>query len=649
MKSLLKVSFVFGIFNITGLTWGLESLKPCKNEAIIFSSALKPKSCHLPVEDFFRAPEKAAYTLSPSGEWLAFLAPWENRLNLFVQKTENTEQAVRITSLTDRSIAHYLWKGDQHLVYMKDNGGDENYHLFVVGIDGKNERELTPFEGVRVAITDELCDNDNELLIEMNRRDRRLFDVYRINLQTGELTCVAENPGNIARWIVDNEGRVRAALAQDGLAVKFLYREKESQPFKEVLSMDFKEAFEPYYFTKDNQALYAISNLNRDKKALVVFDPRTCLEKEIVFEHPEVDVSGFRFSENRKVLIEAIYTTDKTGFFPLDPFFSNLRKQAGEKFPSYGVYFCSNNRKEDRFIVCLRNDRQCGRYYYHDTRTNNWKWLADVKPWLKEEDMASMYPFQIKSRDGLSLHGYLTLPNGYEAKKLPVVVNPHGGPWARDIWGFQSDTQFFANRGYAVLQVNFRGSTGYGKNFWKAGFKEWGKKMQDDITDTVRWFIEQKIADPKRIAIYGFSYGGYATLAGLAFTPELYACGIDGVGPSSLLTLLETIPPYWELGRAEFYEEIGHLEKEKDLLKAASPLFHVDKMQAPLMVIQGANDPRVKKSESDQIVNALRNRSVEVEYVLREDEGHGFSNPENNIDLYKQIEKFLATHLKLNH
>ena len=303
------------------------------------------------------------------------------------------------------------------------------------------------------------------------------------------------------------------------------------------------------------------------------------------------------------------------------------------------------NKNEDKVLLHAGSDRTQGSYYFYDTVTGEFRKLADLSPWLPEEKMAPMTPVQYIARDGLTIHGYLTLPAGSDGKNLPVVINPHGGPWARDTWGFDGEVQFLANRGLAVLQMNFRGSTGYGRAFWEAGFKQWGRAMQDDISDGVKWLIEQGIADPERIGIYGGSYGGYAVLAGLAFTPDLYACGVDYVGVSNLFTLLETIPPYWELGRQMMYEQIGHPEKEKELLKAASPVFHADRIRAPLFVAQGANDPRVKKAESDQIVEAMRKRGVDVEYMVKDNEGHGFLNEENRFDFYRAMERFHAKHL----
>ena len=303
------------------------------------------------------------------------------------------------------------------------------------------------------------------------------------------------------------------------------------------------------------------------------------------------------------------------------------------------------DREEEKFIVRTYSDRSRGAYWYYDSRTDELRKLADVSPWLEEEKLASMVPVRIPARDGLELPAYLTLPPGYEPKGLPAVLYVHGGPWARDTWGFDGTAQFLANRGYAVLQVNFRGSTGYGREFWEKSFKQWGKAMQDDLTDSAKWLVEEGIANPGKIAIYGGSYGGYAALAGMAFTPDVYAAGISFVGPSNLFTLLDSVPPYWKPFRQMQYEMIGDPEKEEALLRAASPLFSADHIKAPLLIAQGANDPRVKKAESDQIVQALQERGIDVPYVLKENEGHGFANEENRLYFYRTVERFLAKHL----
>ncbi len=599
----------------------------------------------IPMEDFFRNPEQSGFQLSPNGEYISFMKPWERRMNIFVQKI-GAEEAVRVTSATERDIPAYFWSGNERIVYLQDRGGDENYRLYAVSTDGAESRELTPFENTRVTIIDSLEEQDDFILIGMNRRDQRLFDVYRLNLETGELTLLEENPGDIAGWMTDHDGKLRVAVRSDGVNTSLLYRDREDEPFRNILTTDFRESVSPLFFTFDNEKLYVASNLGRDKSAIFVFNPRTVEHEELLFEHPDVDVSSLFRSRKRKVITGTGFTTDRFRYHFFDEERAALQNELEERLPGDEVVVASISRDETKVLVYAGSDRTRGTYFFFDRETKNFRKLAELAPWLPKERMAPMTPVSYVSRDGLTIHGYLTLPPGKEPKNLPVVIHPHGGPWVRDGWGFDPQVQFLASRGLAVLQMNFRGSTGYGRAFWEAGFKEWGRSMQDDITDGVLWLVEQGIADPERVGIYGASYGGYAVLAGLAFTPDLYACGVDYVGVSNIFTLLETIPPYWELGRQMLYEKIGHPEKDKELLKAASPVFHADRITAPLFVAQGANDPRVKKAESDQIVEALRSRGIEVEYMVKENEGHGFRNEENRFDFYRAMERFLATHLR---
>ena len=368
-------------------------------------------------------------------------------------------------------------------------------------------------------------------------------------------------------------------------------------------------------------------------------------EGKLLFEHNKVDVSGLMYSKKRKVLTGVNFTVAKREMVFFDSWREDIQNKLEKKLPGYEVGITSFSKDESKAVVVTYSDRSRGTYYFYDIESDILTKLGEISPWLDEDDMAEMTPIKYESRDGLTIHGYLTLPKGSNGKNLPVVVNPHGGPWARDTWGYKSEIQFLANRGYAVFQMNFRGSTGYGRKFWEISFKEWGKSMQDDITDGVNWLIKEGIADPKRIAIYGASYGGYATLAGLTFTPNLYACGVDYVGVSSLFTFMESIPPYWELYRSMLYEMVGHPEHDKDLLASSSPLLHIDKIKVPLFIAQGANDPRVKKSESDQIVKALKDAGIDVPYMVKDDEGHGFYNEENQFDFYQEMEKFLDKHI----
>jgi dipeptidyl aminopeptidase/acylaminoacyl peptidase len=591
------------------------------------------------------------------------MQPWENRMNVHVQKI-GEDKEVRLTSATERDIAGFIWAGNDRIAFVQDKGGNEDFHLFVVDINGENLKELTPFEGVRVTIVDDLEDEDEYMLIGMNQtivddlededeymligmnqRNPRVFDVYRINIISGEKEMIAENPGNIIGWQTDNSGKLRIAITSDGVNSSVLYREKETDDFKTILTTNFRETLEPLFFTFDNQHIYASSNLGRDKQVIVKYDVANAKELEVLYQHPDVDVSRLLRSKKRKVITGVSFNTDKRHYHFFDEERKNLQKILQQKLPNVEVVVTSMSKDETKVMVRTYSDKSLGAYYFYNIETEEFKKLVDVSPWLNEEHMADMQPIKYESRDGLTIQGYLTLPKGVEPKNLPVVVNPHGGPWARDYWGFRSEVQFLANRGYAVLQMNFRGSTGYGREFWEISFKEWGKSMQDDITDGVNWLIDQGIADSTKVGIYGGSYGGYAVLAGLTFTPDLYACGVDYVGVSNIFTLLQTIPPYWEPMREMFYAMVGDPEKDKELLEAASPLFHADKIQAPLFVAQGANDPRVKQAESDQIVNALKERGIDVPYMVKENEGHGFRNEENRFDFYGEMEKFLGQHL----
>ena len=599
----------------------------------------------IPLRDFFRNPEGASYQVSPGGDFISWMAPWENRLNVFVQPVDGSGEPRRLTDATKRDIAGYFWAAKDQIVYLQDDGGDENFHLYAVNVDGANRRDLTPFPGVRVGVVDDLRDDEDHLLISMNQRDARVFDVFRLNTRNGELELVAENPGSVSSWITDHEGKVRAAVQTDGVNTELLTRATEDEPFQKVLSTNFRESVSPLFFTYDNKDLYASSNLGRDKAAIVRLDPATGKEVELLFEHPEVDTERLLGSDKRKVLTAAAFTRDKQEYHFFDDWRRELQAKLEKKLPGEEVTLSSMSREEDKFIVRTHSDRSRGAFYYYDSTTDELRKLADISPWLDAEKLAPMEPVRIPARDGLELPAYLTLPPGVDPQGLPAVLLVHGGPWARDAWGFDGEAQFLANRGYAVLQVNFRGSTGYGRDFWEKSFKQWGKTMQDDLTDSAKWLVDRGIADPQRIAIYGGSYGGYAALAGMAFTPEVYAAGISFVGPSNIFTLLASVPPYWEPYRQMQYEMIGNPETEKELLTAASPLFSADQIASPLLIAQGANDPRVKKAESDQIVEALQQRGIDVPYIVKDNEGHGFANEENRLYFYRAVERFLAKHL----
>lgn len=598
----------------------------------------------IPMRDFFRNPVESGHELSPGGDYLAYLKPWKTRMNIYVQEMGQAK-AKRITSVTERDIPGFFWANDNQLVYVLDEGGDENYHLYLLNRDGSGLKDLTPFPETRASVVDDLRHDPAHMLIQHNQRDKRVFDLFRINIQTGDIKQVVENPGNLVSFLADHEGQVRVAVSTDGVNTSLLYRETEADAFKTILTTNFRESVDPLFFTYDNRKLYASSNLGRDKKVIVTYDPRAAEEGEILYQHPQVDVSGLLRSDKRKLVTGVAFTAAKRGYHFFDEQRAGIQAFLEEKLPGMEVALAGSNLAEDKFLVRTYSDRSRGAYYYYDHAKKSLTHLSNVSPWLNPDDLAPMRPVMYQSRDGLLIPGYLTLPRGLDPQGLPTVILPHGGPWARDNWGFDPTVQFLANRGYAVLQMNFRASTGYGRAFWEMGFKQWGKTMQHDVTDGVRWLVDEGIADPQRIGIFGASYGGYVVLAGLAFTPELYTCGVDYVGVANLFSILETIPPYWEPMREMMYEMMGHPEKDKALMQAASPVFHADRIKVPLMIAQGANDPRVKKSESDQMVEAMRARGVEVPYMVKDNEGHGFRNEENRFDVYRALEQFFAKHL----
>lgn len=602
----------------------------------------------IPMEDFFRNPERASYQISPSGEYISYMAPYESRFNIFVQKV-GEETATRITSETERDLAGYAWINDNRLIYLKDANGDENFRIYGVNLDGSDEKAYTP-EGTVASIIDPLEDQPDYMIVSTNQRNPEIFDPYRLNLVTGEMTMLAENPGNIQGWQTDNDGKLRVAYVLDGVNTTILYRDTEQEEFRPVITTNFKESLAYNVFTADNKEVYALSNLGRDKTALVRVNPATAEELEELYINDKYDLQSINWSTKQKKLLGVSYAGHKeTVRHYFDEEYKALRAKLEAHFKdAANMGITSMNRNEDIWIAYEGSDRSMGAYYVYDTNTDKLTKIADIAPWINPDEMADMLPVTYTSRDGLEIEGYLTLPAGLTlktAKNLPVIINPHGGPWARDYWGFNPESQFFANRGYAVFQMNFRGSTGFGRHFNEISYKQWGQTMQDDITDGVQWLIAQGIADPAKVAIYGGSYGGYATLMGIVKDPDLYACAVDYVGVSNLFTFLQTIPPYWKPMLDMMHEMVGDPVADSLMLAQNSPALNADKIKTPLFVVQGAHDPRVNKDESDQMVEALKARGIEVQYMVKYDEGHGFRLEENRFELYRAMEEFFADHL----
>jgi dipeptidyl aminopeptidase/acylaminoacyl peptidase len=602
-----------------------------------------------PLRDFFKNPERAYFRLSSDGKHIGFMQPHESRMNIFVQpfdKVGTNESIKRVTNETARDIPDFFFKGANHVLFTKDFGGDENFHVVSADIRTGEVKDLTPHDGTRASILDALPDDNDHILVTHNKRDKRIFDVYRVNVKTGIETLVAKNPGNITGWITDHDGKLRASVSADGVNTTLFYREKETDEFKPIVTTNFREGVSPVGWTADNKMMYVSSNRGRDKSALFEFDPKTAKEGKLIYEHPIVDVTALNWSRARKVITNTSVNVDKDEPVFFDKESERIYNAIKAQLPGYEVSTQSTTKDEQRMIVAATSDRTPGSRYVYDVKTNKLAKLGDINPAISASDMAEMKPIQYTTRDGLTIRGYLTVPKGVAAKNLPVIVNPHGGPWARDGWGYNPEIQFLANRGFAVFQMNFRGSTGFGRKFWESSFKQWGLAMQDDITDGVQWLIKEGIADPKRIAIYGASYGGYATLAGITKTPDLYAAAVSYVGVSNMFTFLNTIPPYWKPFAEMMKEMVGDQEKDKAQFTTTSPALNAEKIKTPLFVAQGAKDPRVVKAESDQMVEALRKRGVQVDYMVKDNEGHGFRNQENQFDFYSAMEKFLSKHLK---
>ncbi len=600
----------------------------------------------IPRRVLFGNPVNTSPRISPDGKRMAYIAPVNDVLNVWVG-TVGANDARPVTKDAERGIRSYFWAADnKHILYIQDFGGNENFRLYATDLDTQETRDLTPFEDVLVEVIERDKHFPNELIIGLNKDNPQIHDAYRLNLTTGELTQVAKNPGNVAGWVVDTQFTVRGALATtpDG-GSELLVRDNEQSEWRTLLVWSPNDLLtsSPLGFTSDGQSLYLIDSRNGNTGRLVTFNIAT-QEIHVIAEDPQYDVSDVMMNPDTHEVQAVAFNKDRVEWTILDDSI-RLDFDRIKEIHQGDLMLTSRNDVDDTWIIAFTVDNGPVPYYVYDRKEQSAKFLFDNQPELSKYTLAHIEPVSFASRDGLTIHGYLTLPVGENQKNLPMVLNVHGGPWARDAWGYNPEAQWFANRGYACLQVNYRGSTGYGKEFLNAGNKEWGGKMHDDLVDAVQWVVQQGIADAKKVAIYGGSYGGYAALVGATFTPDLFCCAVDIVGPSNLLTLIGSFPPYWSAFLAQFYNQVGNPETEEDFLKSRSPLFKVDQIKIPMLIAQGANDPRVKQAESEQIVEAMKSKGISYEYLLFPDEGHGFAKPENRIKFYTAAEKFLATYL----
>lgn len=609
-------------------------------------------------EIFFGNPEIAGAQISPDGKYIMFRKPYKDTMNIWVKKADEPfDKAKLITNRIDRPIAGAFWSRDsKYILFTQDKGGDENFNVYAVnpadapptGSDVPAARNITDAKGVRALIYGVPESDPDAIYVGLNERDKAWHDVYKVKISTGERILVQENKDRLQGVIFDNTDKMRLAIRVPPSGdTEFLLLDGEKP--RVIYSCNVFEECSPVRFHKDNKRVYLETNKgNPDLTQLILLDVATGKE-EVVESDPlkKVDFGNAAFSDLTDDLIATTYNDERVRYYFKDKEFEGAYKFVQSKLPNKDISFNSSTKDEKMWLVSAFSDTEPGEVYLFDRAAKKLTLQYKIREKLDRNALAPMKAVSYKSSDGLEIPAFLTLPKGVPAKNLPVIIGPHGGPWARDSWGYNSLAQFLANRGYAVLQPNFRASTGYGKKFLNAGNNEWGQKMQDDITWGVKYLVEQGIADPKRVGIMGGSYGGYATLAGVTYTPDLYAAAVAIVAPSNLMTLLQSIPPYWEAGRVIFHKRMGdpNTPEGKAQLTKQSPLTHAAKIKTPLLVVQGANDPRVNKRESDQIVIALRDRNYPVEYLVAPDEGHGFARPVNNMAMLATAEKFLAKHL----
>jgi dipeptidyl aminopeptidase/acylaminoacyl peptidase len=601
----------------------------------------------IPREVLLGNPTRSQPTISPDGMRLGWLAPDNHKVMQVWIQTLGKNDARAVTAEKSRGISNYGWAFDSKtIVYAQDAAGDENFHLFAVDPLTNNARDLTPWNGVRAELVAANPKFPSQLLVAMNRRDRKLMDVYRIDLATGAAVLDTRNPGDVAGWLADDNMVVRAATitTRDG-GTELRVRDRADAPWRGLMKASMEDSLAALDFSKDGRSLFLGTSIGRDTVALVSH-PLKSGKETVIARSDDVDLSDAIIHPIRHVVQAAAFDPGRQHWTVIDPSIQADFDAIG-KITDGDFHIVDRDLADKTWLVSFESDRAPTRYYSWDRAARKATFLFTTRPGLENISLAEMKPIEFTSRDGLRIRGYLTLPVGVPAKNLPMVLAVHGGPWARDSWGFNPFVQLFANRGYAVLEPNYRGSTGFGKKFLHAGDRQWGLAMQNDLTDGVSWAVHQGFADPTRIAIDGGSYGGYAALAGAAFTPDLYRCAIDEFGPSNLFTLLKSFPPYWEVERAIFITRIGdpNNPEDKPLLTRASPLFAADKIKIPMLIGQGANDPRVKQAEAEQIVDAIAKHGGSVIYVLYSDEGHGFARPENRLDFIARTEKFLADNL----
>jgi dipeptidyl aminopeptidase/acylaminoacyl peptidase len=614
--------------------------------AVSIAVGCQRKGNLIPVADFFKSQDVSFYSISPDGKSLSYLKQEGKKQNLFVENLA-TGKAVQVTQLNEKNINYYFWVSNNELVYYKERAGAERISdLFIMNKNGGTERRLSDNGKSRMHVLKDQLIDDKYLLISSNKRDSTVFDVYRLNVRDGQMDMAVKNPGNITDWITDSKGELRLATSSDGVNETLLYRENEKQPFRPILTNNFKTTFRPIAIS-DNKPnmVYAISNVNRDKNALVEINCITGKEEKVLFSNDTLNVVDAQYSRSKKMMAFVICETWKKEKYYLDPSVEQLYTKLDKLLPGTESKIINRDKAENIFVVRTFTDKNPGSYYLYFADKGEVRKLSDFNSYIKEPEMSEMKSVTYQAADGLTIHGYLTLPVNKNAQNLPVVVLPHNGPQGRNSWGYNAEVQFLASRGYAVFQVNYRGSSGYGKSFMAAGFKEWGGKIESDITDGVKWLISKKIANPKKIAIYGTGFGGYIALNSLYSSPGIFACGGSNSGVINLFSYLKSIPPFLKTNLQMYYEIIGNPDTEADYMRQASPVFHADKFKVPVFIAQSPKDPRGNAAEAIQFVKELKKNNVNVTYLEKEFSDFSPQSEEMRQQLYASLEQFLSANL----
>lgn len=611
-----------------------------------FSSCDFGDRSQIPIESFFNQPKRTNFQLSPNGKFISFVQKYNGVENLYVMDLA-ADKIERITSETDIGIRSSFWANNDEIIFMKHRQPGDSLRLMAVNKDALSVRYILPPEDIKLRWVGPMRVNkDNELLVSLNSRDSSVFDVYRIHIINCTLEMIAENPGNISEWLPDNDGKIRVAVASDGHTETILYRQDEHSSFIPIIENNFRTSVKPLGLSsqKENR-IYALSNVGRDKKALVSIDLLSGKEDSILFTHPDMDVSEGGYSVRKGAMDFVTYNAWKPEHHFFNTNIERVYSELSSRLDNYAIEITGKDDDFSKFLVRAYTDIDPGAFYFYDSEKQELKELGKVNEVIKPKDLSPTHSLTYTAKDGTEIHAYLTLPKGSRKMNLPTIVLPHNGPSSRVVWGYNAEVQFLVSRGFAVFQPNYRGSTGYGKAFWISGFKEWGKKIQQDIRDGVEWLVSEGIANPAKIGIYGSNFGGYSALHGACFNSDIYSCAASYSGITNLYTYLKEMPSYYSPYMKRFYEMVGDPKTDGDYLREFSPVFHPDKVKIPLFIAQGGKDTRNNVNETNIFVKELRKNGVDVTYMLKEEEGNGFQDYKNKLDFYLTLAGFFEKHL----